>query len=101
MSSPEGPFSERKERRFSFELEGENYFDMNARPLSPTESWPFSMTEEGRYQSRGVPGEAASLLWKTPRGIRGMAGPHSHEHREELQEAFEDLQRGTFIRNSG
>ena len=94
-------FGEEREA-LSFELEGENYFDMNARPfISDGELALFDDGEKVDIRAGEFPARLLLFYGKPLGESVAWRGPIVMNTREELQEAFEDLQRGTFIRNSG
>ena len=94
----QGPFCDRKDP-YSYQAEGENYFDMERWPSSTTGIWCFSTTAT-QSQSRPKTDPVRFLLISGKPIGEPIAwyGPIVMNTQEELRVAFDELQRGTFIK---
>jgi len=87
---------------FSFEAEGENYFDMERSALIGNRN--LVDFEDGDAVSIATEGEAMRLLLVSGRPLRepiAWYGPIVMNTQEELRLAYEELRRGTFIKHTG
>lgn len=85
---------------FAYDLEGENYFDMDLEPfVSDGELALFGDGERVDVLTEGDPARFLMFYGKPLGEPVAWRGPIVMNTREELQQAFEDLDRGTFIRH--
>lgn len=85
---------------FAYDLEGENYFDMDTDPsVSDGELALFADGEQVEVSTEKDPARFLLFYGKPLGEPVAWRGPIVMNTREQLQQAFEDLDRGTFIRH--
>lgn len=85
---------------FAYDLEGENYFDMDTDPsVSDGELALFADGEQVEVSTENDPARFLFFYGKPLGEPVAWRGPIVMNTREQLQQAFEDLDRGTFIRH--
>jgi len=94
-----GAFSQQQDP-YSYELEGENYFDMAREPLIGNRH--LVLFDDGEQVTAKAGPEGMRFLLISGKPIRepvAWYGPIVMNTRQELQTAFEELQAGTFIKS--
>jgi hypothetical protein len=92
----------REKAPFAYEVEGANYFDMDRKPLIGNNS--LVLFEDGEQVVASTEGESVRFLLVSGKPIGepvAWYGPIVMNTQEELQVAFDEYRRGTFIKQQG
>ena len=89
-----------QENPFTYEVEGENYFDLQRNPL--IENHELILFEDGEQITVSTKDEAVRFLFLSGKPIKepiAWYGPIVMNTQEELQIAFEEYNNGTFLKH--